>query len=131
VTNQGKTCWEIINGNFNHERLIEFLKALIKQAGRKVFLVLDNLGVHHCKPVKQWLAEHPEQIEVFYLPSYAPELNPDELLNADLKHAIGSKVPMRTKAKLQSAAAMRMDELANTPDRIKAFFKDPLVAYAA
>jgi hypothetical protein len=93
--------------------------------------VLDNLGVHHCKPVKQWLAEHPEQIEVFYLPSYAPELNPDERLNADLKHAIGSTVPMRTKAKLQSAVAIHMDELANTPDRLKAFFKDPLVAYAA
>ena len=131
VTNQGKACWEIIDGNFNHERLIEFLKALIKQAGRKIFLVLDNLGVHHCKPVKQWLAEHLAEIEVFYLPSYSPELNPDERLNADLKHAMGSKVPMRTKAKLQSAAAIHMDELANTPDRVRAFFRDALVAYAA
>jgi transposase len=131
VTNQGKTCWEIIDGNFNHERLIEFLKALIKQAGRKVFLVLDNLGVHHCKPVKLWLAEHHEQIEVFYLPSYSPELNPDERLNAGLKHAIATKVPMRTKAKLQSAAAQQMDQLTNTPQRVKAFFRDPRVAYAA
>jgi uncharacterized protein (DUF302 family) len=49
----GLACWEIIDGNFNHERLIEFLKALIKQAGRKVFLVLDNLAIHHRKPVKQ------------------------------------------------------------------------------
>jgi transposase len=106
VTNQGKACWEIIDGNSSHERLIEFLKALIKQAGRKIFLVLDNLGVHHCKPVKQWLAEHLAEIEVFYLPSYSPELNPDERLNADLKHAMGSKVPMRTKAKLGFGGAM-------------------------
>jgi len=131
VTNQGKACWEIIDGNFNHERLIEFLKALIQQAGRKIFLVLDNLGVHHSKPVKQWLAEHLAEIEVFYLPSYSPELNPDERLNADLKHAMGSKVPMRTKAKLQSAAAIHMEQLANTPDRVRAFFRDPLVTYAA
>jgi transposase len=131
VTNQGKTCWEIIDGNFNHERLIEFLKALIKQAGRKVFLVLDNLGVHHCKPVKQWLAEHDEKIEVFYLPSYSPELNPDERLNASLKHAIATKVPMRTKAKLQSAAAQHMNQLTSTPERVKAFFRDPRVEYAA
>lgn len=88
-------------------------------------------AVHHCKPVKQWLAEHLEQIEVFYLPSYAPELNPDERLNNDLKRAIETKVPMRTKVKLQSTAALHTDELANTPDRIKVFFKDPLVAYAA
>jgi transposase len=131
VTNQGKTCWEIIDGNFNHERLIEFLKALIKQAGRKVFLVLDNLGVHHCKPVKLWLAEHDEQIEVFYLPSYSPELNPDERLNAGLKHAIATKVPMRTKAKLQAAANQHMDQLTNAPEQVKAFFRDPRVAYAA
>ena len=111
--------------------MIDFLKALIKQAGRKVFQVLDNLGVHHCKPVKQWLAEHGKQIEVFYLPSYSPELNPDKRLNASLKHAIETKVPMRTNAKLQSAAAMHMNQLTNTPERVKAFFRDPKVAYAA
>ncbi len=131
VTNQGKTCWQIIDGNFNHERLIEFLLALIKQAGRKVFLVLDNLGVHHCKPVKAWLEEHATEIEVFYLPSYSPELNPDERLNASLKHAIGSKVAMRTKAKLQTAAEQHMTELNGAPERVAAFFRDPRVAYAA
>jgi transposase len=131
VTNQGKTCWEIIKGNFNHQRLIDFLKALIEQAGRKVFLVLDNLGVHRCKPVKQWLAERGERIEVFYLPSYSPQLNPDERLNASLKHDIAAKVPMRTKAKLHSAAALHMDKLSNSQEKVKAFFKDPRVAYAA
>ena len=64
VTNQGKTCWESSTATSIIERLIDFLKALTKQAGRKVFLVLDNLGVHHCKPVKQWLAKHSEQIKV-------------------------------------------------------------------
>jgi len=69
-------------------------------AERKVFLILDNLGVHHCKPVKAWLAEHADEIDVFYLPSYSPELNPDERLNADLKQAMGTKVPARSKPKL-------------------------------
>lgn len=131
VTNQGKTCWQIIDGNFNHERLIEFLKALVKQAGRKVFLVLDNLGVHHCAPVKKWLAKHRKQIEVFYLPSYAPELNPDERLNGDLKQAIEKKVPRRTKDKLYAVASEHMQCIEKSPQRIKAFFKDPIVAYAA
>ena len=54
-----------------------------------------------------------------------------ERLNGDLKQAIEIKFPMRTKAKLQSVAVLRMEELANSPDRVKAFFKDPLVAYAA
>jgi transposase len=103
VTNQGKARWMIIDGAFNSDRLIEFFEALVKDAPRKVFLILDNLGVHHSKPVKAWLAEHVEQMEVFYLPSYSPELNPDERLNAGLKHALGSRVALRTKAKLKLA----------------------------
>lgn len=131
VTNQGKTSWMIIDGNFNHLRLIEFFEALIKQAGRKVFLVLDNLGVHHCAPVKKWLAEHVELIEVFYLPSYSPELNPDERLNGDLKQAIETRVPCRTKDKLLQAATHHMKDIESKPERIKAFFKDPIIEYAA
>jgi hypothetical protein len=52
VTNQGKARWMIIEEAFNSDRLIEFLQALIKDAGKKVFLILDNLKVHHSKPVK-------------------------------------------------------------------------------
>lgn len=65
VTNQGKTRWMIIDGAFNGDRLIEFFEALIKNAPRKVFIILDNLGVHHCKPVKAWLKAHAEYIEAF------------------------------------------------------------------
>lgn len=54
VTNKGKTRWMFIDEAFNSDKLIEFLEALIKDAERKVFLILDNLRVHHSKPVKQW-----------------------------------------------------------------------------
>ena len=134
VTNQGRANWMIIDGAFNHERLIEFLQALVRDGKRrrkKVFLILDNLGVHHCKPVKAWLAERERDIKVFFLPSYSPELNPDERLNADLKQAIGSKVPVRTKAKLHAAANEHMQSIATNRDRVRAYFQDPIVRYAA
>jgi transposase len=131
VTNQGKTRWMIIDGNFDAEKLIEFLEALIKDAPRKVFLILDNLRVHHSKLVKAWLEERKDRIEIFYLPSYAPELNPDERLNTDMKHAISSKVPLRTKAKLKAAAQNHMTLIGQSPDRVRAYFRDPRVKYAA
>jgi len=131
VTNQGKARWMIIDGAFNHERLIEFFESLVKDTGKKIFLILDNLGVHHCKPVKAWLLENSTKMEVFYLPSYSPELNPEERLNADLKHVIRSKVPVRTKAKLQAAAVDHMTALQTKPERVKTFFQDPFVKYAA
>lgn len=59
VTNPGKASWMIVDGAFNHERLIEFFEALVadgQRVGKKVFLILDKLGVHHGKPVKAWLA---------------------------------------------------------------------------
>jgi transposase len=131
VTNQGKTRWMIIDEAFNSDKLIEFLEALIKDAGKKVFLILDNLRVHHSKPVKAWAAERQDKIELFYLPSYSPELNPEERLNADLKHAIGTKVPVRTKPKLKIAATTHMTKLEQSPERVKSFFQDPRVKYAA
>lgn len=131
VTNQGKTRWMIIDDAFNTDRLIEFLDALIRDAGRKVFLILDNLRVHHAKLVKGWVAERADKIELFYLPSYSPELNPEERLNADLKHVIGSKVPARTKARLRAAATEHMQKLEQSPERVRSYFQDPRVKYAA
>lgn len=131
VTNKGQARWMIIDGNFSADRLIEFLEALIKDSAKKIFLILDNLRVHHSKPVKAWLADRTDRIEVFYLPSYAPELNPDERLNADMKHAIGAKVPVRTKSKLKAAAEDHMNMIGTSPERVRAYFRDPKVKYAA
>jgi transposase len=131
VTNQGKTRWMIIDDAFDADKFIEFLTALIKDAGRKVFLILDNLRVHHSKIVKAWVTERSDQIELFYLPSYSPELNPEERLNADLKQEIGRRVPVRTKAKLREAANEHMAMLDKTPERVMGYFQDRRVRYAA
>ncbi len=61
------------------------MQRLIKDAGRRVILVVDNLRVHHSKVVQAWLEEHRDQIEVFFLQSYSPELYPDDFMNGDLK----------------------------------------------
>jgi transposase len=123
--------WRIFAGAINTNILIDFLRRLIKGATKKLFLILDNLRVHHAKPVKAWLAEHADAIEEFYLPSYSPELNPDERLNADLKHALGSRVQTRTKDKLKAATKAHMDMLEQSPERVRLYFQDPRVKYAA
>ncbi|SFF22122.1 Transposase [Nitrosomonas sp. Nm166] len=131
VTSQGKTRWMIIDEAFNTEKLIEFLQALIKDADKKIFLILDNLRVHHSKLVKAWVAERRAQIELFYLPSYSPELNPEERLNADLKQEMGKRVPLRTKARLRDAASNHMKMLEQNPERVIGYFQDRRVRYAA
>ena len=81
VINQGQMRFMVYREAMNANLMIKFLGRLVKVGGRKVFLILDNLKGHHSKPVKERLAKHQEQIEVFYLPAYCPELNPDEYLN--------------------------------------------------
>lgn len=131
VTNQGKTRWMIIDEAFDADKLIEFLQALIKDAGKKVFLILDNLRVHHSKLVKAWVGERKDQIELFYLPSYSPQLNPEERLNADLKQEMGKRVPIKTKARLRDAVNDHMMLLERNPERVIGYFQDRRVRYAA
>jgi transposase len=131
VTNKGQMRWKIFQGALNTNLLIDFLRRLIKGAKKKVFLILDNLRVHHGKPVKAWLAKHGEQIEVSYLPSYSPELNPNEMANADLKQAVTSKAPARTKAQLIKAASGHLRSVQKQPQRIRRYFQHGPVRYAA
>jgi hypothetical protein len=78
VTNKGQMRWRVFSGALNAKILIGFLERLTRPPQRKIFLILDNLRVHHSKLVKRWREENADKIEVFYLPSYSPQLNPDE-----------------------------------------------------
>jgi transposase len=131
LTNQGKVRFMIYRENMTAQVLITFMQRLVKDAPRKVFLILDNLKVHHAKLVQEWLAEHREQIEVFYLPSYSPELNPDEYLNCDLKDGVHSAPPTRTEKTLREKVTSHMRKLQKLPERIVKYFKHPSIAYAA
>lgn len=131
VTNKGQMRWRIFDGALNADILIDFLGRLIKGARKKVFLILDNLRVHHARPVKAWLAEHADAIEVFYLPSYSPELNPDEMANADIKQAVTKLAPARTKLQLVKATARHLRSVQRQPERIRTYFQHGPVRYAA
>ena len=131
VTNKGELRWMVLDGAVKAPSLIRFLGRLIQDANGKVFLIWDNLPVHRAQAVRGWLAERTEQIEVFYLPSYSPELNPDEGLNADLKHAVTRKPPARSKPELKRAVISHMRRLAKLPERIRSYFGHPSFRYAA
>lgn len=131
ITNKGATCFEIVEGTINSDRFIDFLGRLIREAGTKVFLIVDNLRVHHAKVVTEWLKEHLSEIEVFYLPPYAPESNPDEYLNNDFKFNLRQTPPSEDKKTLLEKAIHFMKRLQETPSHVAAYFRHPKVAYAA
>ncbi len=111
--------------------LIKFMSRLIKDSPRKVFLILDNLRVHHSKVVQKWLEKNNGKIRVFYLPAYSPEVNPDEYLNGDLKQRIRSGIPAKTVNNLTMKTRSFMKTIQCRPQHVMNYFKHPKIAYAA
>jgi transposase len=131
LTNKGELRWMVLDCAINASSLIRFLGRLIQEADGKVFLIWDNLPVHRARAVRSWLAERKEQIEVFHLPPYSPELNPDEGLNADLKQAVTRKPPARSKHELKRTVISHMRRLTKLPERIRSYFGHQSFRYAA
>ncbi len=115
--------------SMNQQRLIEFMRRLVRTSRQKVFLILDNLKVHHGKLVAKWLEKHRDKIEVFFLPPYAPEFNPDEYLNHALKLSVHSgKIPY-TATDISHKILSFMRILQHNSCRVSAFFRHPCLSY--
>jgi hypothetical protein len=121
----------IYNQTMNAQTFIKFCNKLIMDADRKVYLILDNLRVHHSHIVKNCVAQNKEKIELFSLPSYSPELNPDEYLNCDLKDGVHSGSPVKSKTQLKSKALFHLRMLQKRTKRVAKYFEHSKIAYAA
>jgi len=131
ITNTGKTMFSIYDEAINVDRFIDFLQKVIKSSDKKVYMIVDNLRVHHAKSVTKWVDEHKDKIAIFYLPPYSPEFNPDEYLNQDYKrNANKNNIPF-TKAQLRKNTEKYMNEISNNQEKVANFFKHPSIAYAA
>lgn len=131
LTNKGELRWMLLDGAIKAPSLIRFMQRLVREAGREVFLVLDNLPVQRARAVQNWLAGRQAEIEVFHLPPYSPELNPDEGLNADLKQAATRKPPARSKDDLKRTLVSTLRSLSKRPGRIRSYCSHHTFRYAA
>jgi transposase len=131
VTNRGMLRFMIYEGALNAALFLTFLQRLVRSARSKVFLIVDNLKVHKAGKVQAWVAEHRERIELFFLPAYAPEHNPDEFLHNDLKQSLGRRVAAKDRAGLKSSLRRYLRRLQRQPERVRAFFQAPTTLYAA
>ena len=131
ITNRGKLRFMVYEQNMDATLFITFLERLIEGSSKKIFLILDNLRVHHSKIVKAWVEEHKEKIALFYLPAYSPDLNPDEYLNNDFKRNANAKnIPTNVKELTQNTENF-MSMLSDDSNRVANYFKHEKIAYAA
>ena len=90
ITNRGRLNFMVFKKRFRQAVFIEFLNRLVRQVKSPIFLIVDSHPVHKAGAVKRWAKKHTKHFHIFYLPGYSPELNPDEMLNQDVKsNAVG------------------------------------------
>jgi transposase len=131
VNNKGDFHFMTYTRSMNAAVFITFLELLVRQANKKVFLLVDHLSAHDCEAVEDWLAKHTGEIRLVFLPRRAPELNPDEYFNNDLKGNVHDARLPNTKEELLDQVTAFLDKLCRLPERIISYFHHPSAQYAA
>jgi transposase len=131
LTNRGHLSFMIFKSGFTTKIFLRFLRRLVKDARRKVFLVVDGHPVHRSRAAREWIEKHSDRIEVFFLPAYSPDLNPDECLNQDVKaNAVGCKCP-RSRPEMMRTVRGYLDKRRADPEAVRRYFHEDSVRYAA
>ena len=131
LSNRGHLQFMIIDGRFNGEVFQSFLMQMIKYSRKKIFFVTDGHPAHKTKKLNEWLKENKERIEVFFLPPYSPELNPQEYVNQDVKtNIIGKKRPIN-KNEMKNNVEEFMNNRKNDKTQVQKYFHAKHVKYAA
>jgi transposase len=132
ITNRGHLAFMIFKSCFTAPILLRFLRRLVKESRqRKVFLIMDRHPVHRSKAVRRWLVNNSSRIEMFLLPGYSPELNPDEMLNQDVKsNAVGKRRPHNL-PKMMRTVRGYLAKRRSSPDLVRKYFHEESVRYAA
>jgi transposase len=130
ISNQGKLHFMFYRENMTVAVFKDFLRRLIQDSRRKIFLIVDNMRVHHAKMLKGFLRRHGKEIRMFFLPSYSPDLNPDEFVNRDLKSNLSNKPFGRAKGQIAKNALEHMEKIAKDEERVKRLFHAESVKYA-
>ena len=131
IATTGQMYFTIFQASFTAPVFISFLDRLVAQYdGRKIHLVLDGHSVHRSRAVRDWVADRAKLVELHYLPPYAPHLNPDELVNADLKRTLADQI-ITDRQQMNAAVRSFFHRIQKLPDHVKSYFHAPHTAYTS
>ncbi len=131
ISNRGTVLFMTYKGSLDAAMFLAFLAGLIEAESRKVFLIADRLQAHKTPEVLAWVEAHRDQIEVSYLPAYAPERNPVEYLNNDMKGEVNKAGLPEDGDALHARIMEFMNHLAGVPRHVVSYFLHPQVRHAA
>lgn len=131
ISNRGTLRFRLFKGSFTAELFIAFMKRLAKDAGKPVFLIVDRHPVHKSAKARRWLEDNKDRVRLFFLPAYSPDLNPEELLNNDVKNNAVGRRRNPTPQELEKNLRGYLASTQRRPDVVRKFFHHRSVKYAA
>lgn len=129
VNARGEFWYEVFSGRFNAPAFIVFLKHFLRARRHPVFLVVDGHPSHRAKSVANFVQSQMGKLELYFLPGYAPELNPDEFVWSHIKRNGVSKEPLRQNESLRDRVDSDLAAIRFLPALVRSFFRAPSVAY--
>jgi len=129
VNAKGAFWFCIYEGALNAELFVGLLKTMMKCRRKPVHLVLDSLPAHKTAIVRQYVASSEGRLTMHFLPGYAPDLNPDELVWSHVKRTGTARRPLQKGEKLRDKITAQLAKLQQMPRLIRSFFQTPSVAY--
>jgi transposase len=123
VTSDGELFYWPFPETMTAPKFIDFLEHLVTGASTKIIVFADRHPAHEAKAVEQWLEGRESEIELHGLPRYAPEYNPDEFLNNDLKQELANEPMPESPSELRDTIGKILDRIAGMSDRIRGYFK--------
>jgi transposase len=131
ITNRGQLQFMVFKERFTVAVFLKFLRRLLRQNRRKLFLIIGSHPVHAARAALRWFKSQRAYLRVYFLPGYSPELNPDEYLNQDVKtNAVGRMRPLDRKEMIGNIRAYLRSTQANRA-LVKRYFHAKPVRYAS
>ena len=129
VTAQGAFWFCVYEGALNGELFVELLKKMMHRRRKPVHLILDSLPAHKRAIVSEYVASTEGRLTLHFLPGYAPDLNPDELVWSHVKRTGTARRPLHRGETLREKIEEQLAKIQKLPSLIRSFFKAPSVAY--
>jgi transposase len=131
VNSKGAFWFQTYTGALTGELFVELLKNLMHRRRKSVHLVVDGLPAHKKAVVKQYVQSTKGKLTLHFLPGYAPELNPDELVWSHAKRTGVARSPLRKGEHLEDRVNEQLQQIGDTPALVRSFFEHPSVAYVS
>lgn len=129
VSAKGAFWFATYKGGLNGDLFVVLLKKMMRGRRKPLHLILDGLPAHKAKAVKRYVVGLKGKLILHFLPGYAPDLNPDELVWSHAKRTGNARRPLQQGEKLADRVAEQLAEIGRRPALVRSLFKHPSVAY--